>query len=398
MKKNILFVIYSLNSGGAEHALVELLKNIDRDKYDISLLVMSGKGVLLPRVPKDINIIPREKSLCFLTSNDKKELIKSFSFRAFFARMFYSLNKIKLSNGSDYRVCQQKWMSAYKPAVSSIKEKYDIAVAYMHSLPSYYVIDKVNADRKILWVHNDYKNIVGDHEFDYEYYKKADSIVTISNECVNSLKETFADLSNKIICLPNIVDSDLVKQKATKFYPEEFNNYEGLKLVSVGRLSDQKRFDRAIAAAKILKDKGIEFKWLILGTGVLLNDLSAQITDLNLSENVLLVGLKSNPYPYLGYADIVVQTSDFEGKSIVIDEAKILAKPIVSTNYNSACDQINDGVTGVLTGFNPEDVADGIIKLANDDSLKNSIIENLKLQKDETKTVLDEHYRCFNNE
>ena len=149
-------------------------------------------------------------------------------------------------------------------------------------------------------------------------------------------------------------------------------------LVSVGRLSYEKGFDIAVKACKILKDNGMKIKWVLVGEGTERSLLEKLINENQLKDEFLLIGASYNPYKYLSKADIYVQPSRFEGKSIAMDEAKILNKPIVATNFSTVKDQITDKVDGVITEMNSEDLARGIMKLLFDSNLKISIENNLK--------------------
>src|SRR5690606_23534715 len=121
-------------------------------------------------------------------------------------------------------------------------------------------------------------------------------------------------------------------------------------------------FDLAIEAAKILKDRGVKFQWSIIGEGPERDRLQALITQYELDDYVYLPGLKDNPYPYIRQASLLVQPSRYEGKSLVIDEAKILAKPIILTNFTTAKDQIKHNVNGMIVDMTAEAIAEGIMK------------------------------------
>ena len=140
-------------------------------------------------------------------------------------------------------------------------------------------------------------------------------------------------------------------------------DFSKIQIVSVGRLEYAKGFDIGAKVAKVLKDKGYQFCWHVYGQGAMKNEIQQFIKDNELDEYYILEGLKTNPYPYMKNADLIVQPSRWEGKSIVLDEAKILGKAIVVTNYPSVTDQIIDGKTGIVTNKEPEDIATGIENL-----------------------------------
>ena len=150
------------------------------------------------------------------------------------------------------------------------------------------------------------------------------------------------------------------------------------KLLTVGRLEYQKGYDLLLEVAKLLKDAAIEFKWYIIGTGSLYENISKEIRVRELSNNVILLGMKENPYPYFLKCDIYVQPSRHEGYGIAIAEARILEKPIIVTNLDCVREQIKDSENGLLCEFDKIDFYNKIKLLINDENLKNKLIENLK--------------------
>ena len=158
----------------------------------------------------------------------------------------------------------------------------------------------------------------------------------------------------------------------------EFEEQNRVKLLSVGRLGAQKGFDLAIKSAKILKDRGVDFIWIILGEGPDRKKLQEQIDADELNNNVKLIGIRSNPYVYIKKCDIFVQTSRFEGKSIVLDEAKIFCKPIVVTNYPTVGDSIVDGQNGLIVEMDECSIADGIQRLLENTILAESFVSELR--------------------
>lgn len=382
-----------MGRGGAERSLVNLLEMMDSGKYEIDLLVFRSQGELLKQIPKYVHIIEPDKRIRFLSENSKRILIRNFSFKAFKMRLYYMRHK--MANVDPYIGSQEKWEFAYKPVLKMMKKKYDVAIAYMHSIPSYYVIDKVSAKRKILWIHHDYSDLAIGKNFDQAYYQKADAIVTISNQCVHEFVKVFPYMETKIRCIQNLIPRSRVLELAQEYYPSEYQDVEVLKLVSIGRLNRQKGFDYAIDAAKILKDAGIQFEWYIIGNGELYEGLKKQIDKNGVQNCVKLLGERRNPYPYILNADIVVQTSRTEGKSIVLDEAKILCRPILTTNYTSVHDQIEDGVTGIIVQGSAEKIAEGLMKLLRDKKKMETLEMNLTHLPDETIQELEKYYKCF---
>ncbi len=394
-KKKLLFVMAAMNRGGAERSLINLLELLDQGKYEIDLLVFDHRGALMRQIPKGVHVLKPDREICFLSRNDIRGVFLNISLSGFFGRVNYMLAK---RNRNNHVQCQKKWVKAFLPAVKPMDRAYDTAIAFMHSLPSYFVIDKVTAEKKILWVHNDYSTLMDGKDFDRKYFEAADCVVTVSEKCAAALKEVFPGLTEKIKCVYNLNPVEKIRIRAEAFYPPEYQSVAGTKLVSIGRLTRQKGFDYAVDAATQMRQKKIPFHWFIIGDGVQREILEKQIESQNVADCITLLGERENPYPYMKHADIVVQTSRHEGKSIALDEAKILCKPILCTDYLSVRDQIEDGVTGVIVKKDPTSLADGIIALIQQREKCDALCDRLKEEADRTKDVLKQYEEMFDFE
>ena len=124
------------------------------------------------------------------------------------------------------------------------------------------------------------------------------------------------------------------------------------------------------AACKKLKEKGINFKWYVLGKGPLKEEIEDYIKQNDLSEHFILLGVKANPYPYIKNSDIYVQTSRFEGFGLAIAEARMLNIPVVTTRFDAVYNQMVDGKNGLVVDMNADAVCEGILKLINDTDIK----------------------------
>lgn len=379
-KTKLLFVIYSLGIGGAEKSLINLLDELDYEKFDVDLLVSDyyGKDTqkgLLNKVNENVNIILPDKNTILITNNTFKCLFKNFTIRKAY---YFVLGKIiKIFEKNPFKRNQKRWKYVYSKLLKKMEKEYDSAISYMHLYPNYFVIDKVKAKKKILWVHTDYSLFNANMDFERKYFKQANEIITISEKCLLELKKIFPEIKDKFKCLYNYTPINKIKNQALEFYPKEFDK-EGINIISIGRLCHVKGFDVAIRSAKLLKLAGLKFKWVIIGTGELKEELQNMISD-DIKENVILAGVKLNPYPYFKNCDILIQTSRREGKSIVLDEAKIFARPIICTNYNTVNDQITNLVNGLIVPLeDSEAIKNAIITLINNEKLRNNIITNIQ--------------------
>ena len=362
MRKKILIHIGSLNAGGAEKSLVSLLSVMPKEKYDIDLLLIRKDGLLMDLIPSHINILETPihykyysespRNICFYIRHNPKYLIKKL----------YTFYKYKMRKDVSLDQCIWSiWKNTFKP----LEKKYDVAISYLEGITNYYIIDKVNANKKLIWIHNEYDKLGYNRDFDAPFFEKSDAIVTISHLCMENLVKNFPTLKYKIHILENISNPNIIWEmaKATISDPLFSNSAETFKILTVGRFTPQKNYPLAIDSARILKDKGLRFKWYIIGAGPLKAEIEKKISDYKLENHVILLGLKANPYAYMKQCDVIVQSSIFEGKSIVLDEAKILCKPIVATCYNTVYDTIEDGISGIITEMTPESLADSIYKL-----------------------------------
>lgn len=397
-KTKLLFVIQALGAGGAEKALISLLNYIDYDKYEVDLQLFFKTGVNLKFVPKEVNILPPLIGDKVVSGKEKlKKDIKDMRFTYLLKKSWNMfLSRVIFRHTSRQGMVLQ-WKSEIRDMKKKNTKHYDVAIGYMQGPPTYYVSDCVNASRKLCWYHIEYSEKIY-CPMEGEYFKKFDKVLTISPICVDALKRFFPELNN-VELVYNMNCPELIKKLSNEGVPEEYNGVKETKLVSVGRLCYQKGFDIAIDAAKILKDAGYKFKWYILGKGKDKEALEKKIIANNLENEFHLLGIRENPYVYIKNADIVLQTSRFEGKSIVLDEAKILEKPIVCTKYNSVNDQLEDNVNAVLTPITAEGIAEGIKKIIDDENLKNTLVKNLSESNiNEIKfenEVLTSHYKLF---
>ena len=359
----------TLSNGGAEKSLVNLLNVLPSDKYSIDVMLFKNRGIFVKQVPPYVNLIDAPKELKGLYSNGlsagkqlPRKLISTF------------IAKIAEKESEDQK--GYRWHKYYSQVIPKLNQHYDVAIAYLSGEVLYFIDEKVDADRKIVFVHNDYRRNKLSHKYEEKHYRNMSKIISISNRCVEILKEEFPELTDKMLYLPNITSSTVVRNRAQDCDTPEYK--DGVtNILSIGRLNHQKGFDYAIDAAKCLKDKGFKFCWSIIGNGELKKDLLKQIVKNGVEDEVQLLGIRENPYPYIQNCDFVVQTSRFEGKSVVLDEAKILGKAIVTTNYPTVNDQVENEKEGLVVEIDPAKIADGIILMATDTTRRESIEQYL---------------------
>ena len=395
MKKNILFVIDSLHCAGAEKSLTTLLSLLNYSKYDVDLQLFGYGGALEELVPKEVNILKPMEYIKFSSLSTKNAVIKSLknmNFKMLSSRLKFSLaiRKNNYSNAQKARIYWQKVSSV----IEENNKEYDIAISYAQGVPTFYVAEKVCAKKKLAWVNVSYKLEDEDRIFQEHFYDKYNKIVAVSDSAKNIFLETFPKYTDKLEIIYDINDADFIKKMSDQ--GQSYNdNYTGLRILTIGRLANQKGYDMALEACKILKEKGIEFKWYSLGIGPLKEEIEKYINENNLENNFKLLGVKSNPYPFIRDCDIYVQTSRFEGFGIAIAEARMLNKPVVTTRFDAVYNQMKDRKNGLVVDMNSQGIVNGILELINNKELTNEIISYLKTEKKGNTEELEKFYKLI---
>lgn len=387
MKKNIIIVIPTLRMGGAEKSLVSLVKALDANSVNVDLFLFEAGGILQKEIPEWVNIIEADSVTRGMTLELRYylgEMFRTGHFRAGIARIWIKIRSIftKRTNFS--------WKIA-KKYIPNLTTQYDVAIGYLEGVTDFFVLDKVQAMKKVGWIHTDYshKTITAK---EIEYYGRFEQLVTISEKCKDAFINLVPNVKSKIVIMENIVLPEEIREKANESTQDRWDDSAEMQIVSVGRLDYQKGMDIAAQAAKILLERGKSFIWHIYGKGIMKEELKKYIIEIGLQNNLILEGVRENPYPYMKKADIIVQPSRVEGKSIVIDEAKILGKAIVVTSYPSVFDQIKNRETGLIVEISPDSIADGIEELVRNTELKAYMEQNAFNEKNSSYKTIEQFY------
>lgn len=392
-KKKILVVQGSLQAGGAEKATVSFLNTLPQERYEVDLMLSSRTGLFYKQVPEWVNIIDAPYPFNCLAHKpvDWRFYIKHSPFmwvkkviRTYIAK-----------HQSKFHLIQSLWKQ-WRDDIPVFDKEYDIAYGGQEGCANYYIIDNVKANRKILWIHSDYEKLKYVDDFDRTYFKRASVVATMSPKARDILQKHFPESADHIWFLENITNGSMIrKMAAEEINDDRFKLVEGVNLVSVGRLSLPKNFGRAVRVASVLKKRGVVFHWTIVGEGPLRSTLESQAKELGVDDVVSFIGLRSNPYQYVSKSDILVVTSDYEGRSIAIDESQVLGVPVITTNYPTAKDAVVDGETGLICDMTPEAIADAVMRLESDKSLYAHICQSLECKKDGNVKEIEKYFKAF---
>lgn len=389
-KTKILFVNYSLHSGGVEKSLVTILSVIDYDKYDVDLQLFVKEGLFLNNVPSNVNVLPpmlpKEYKLnirqAFLA------LLKMGKLKTAFCRLLVTLTSRTGSLGERFK----RVYNIEKKLLKSNPKEYDTVIAFMEGQPLYYAVEFTKAKRKIGFIHGDYKAMGLSKNFDIPYFDKLNALCTVSEGCKNSLDEVFPDMKNRHHLIYNIISSQMLNKMADsgKGFTDDYN---GKRVLTIARLSYQKGLDIGIETISRLAD--YDFKWYIIGIGPLEYQLKEQAKALGVDNKIVFLGETDNPYQYIKNCDLYFQPSRFEGKAIAVDEACVFNKPILLGEYSTAHDQIENGVEGVICPLNADMLADELKSLLEDNSRAQAFSSALKNKRVTNEEEINKLYALF---
>ena len=371
-RKKVLFVINTLGCAGAEKALLELLKEFPEEEYEVSLYVLMNQGELIYQIPKQVKVLNREYSDQSVLSEEGKKVLNRQVFHRLFRKLsvfknipYLLFNLFRMIRNKKIQLDKLLWRVMSDSGID-LTETYDLAVAYLEGGSTYYVHDHVKAEKKMAFLHVDYGYAGYSRQLDKNCYLDFDRIFTVSKEVSDSLEAFYPECRNKIWIFPNLIDHEGIRKKAEAAggFSDE---YDGWRLLTVGRLTEQKAYEIAIDAMKLLKERGVQARWYVLGEGELRESLQRQINRLGLEKDFLLLGSVENPYPYYVQCDLYVHATRFEGKSIAIQEAQILGCPILVSDCSGNREQVEDGVDGAMCALTPEAVSREIEELLADE-------------------------------
>jgi glycosyltransferase involved in cell wall biosynthesis len=390
----VLFMLINMNIGGTEKALLNMISEMPRDKFDITILMLEHYGGFLESIPKDIKVEYIEEY------NQIKEMINmpihttAFNFfkKGSLIKSLILFTIFLISLITKEKIVYYRYVLKKIPVNTKV---YDIAVAYAGPMDfiSFFIIEKIKANKKYQWIHFDVEKIGFNINFANKLYHKFDKIFVVSEEGRVKLVNILPDLKDKIDSFTNIVSEELVIKMAQS--GDGFkDNFSGVRILTVGRLSEEKGQELAIKVTSRLKREGFTVRWYCIGEGKAREKYKELIKYYGLEEDFLLLGSKMNPYTYMKQCDLYVQSSRHEGFCITLAEAKCFENPIICTNFTGASHQIENLVNGLIVNYNEQQMFEAIKWLLTDKDLKTTIKQKLGTSKPKLKKNL-QLYNAF---
>lgn len=369
--KKIVFVTRRMVMGGIEKALIAKLELLPKDKFDVTLIIMGTGGELINCIPEHVKVIRlygNENSTIekIVNAMKKGRFIKALKIG------WYTLLARTTSSVFEQEMLESK-------ILPKIETEFDLAIAYHTpaSFPVIYVIDHLHAKKKAAWIHADVSVYTEELKPYDKFYEKYDRIFCVSEYAKNEFLEMYPGLKSKTSVFYNILDKE--KFKLLSRESVGFNDvYEGIRILTVGRLTPQKGQDIIPSVLKRLLKEGFNIRWYLIGEGESRAELERKINEHKLEDDLILLGTKNNPFPYINECDLYVQPSRFEGYCISLAEARAFNKPIIATDFVGAREQIENGKDGIIINFDEEETYQAVKALLMNNELCNKFKENLE--------------------
>lgn len=382
-KPRIFIHIHYLEIGGAETALIGLLGALDPAKVEIDLFVNEHRGELMRFVPGYVNLLPEVPACSVIETSMTRALLKG-QWGVAFGRIRAKLANRRFcrrtpgADGSSVFGYLGKYVTPHLPSLRHLG-RYDLAISFL--TPHDMVLDKVDARRKVCWIHTDYSRVTVDAATELPVWSGFDRIVSISPHVTRAFLSVFPSLADKLLEMENILPADLIRVRGRESVPADISRRKGsVTLLTVGRFCYPKNLENIPAIARMIVASGRDITWYIIGYGASRDYLDEAIAREGMEEHVIVLGKRENPYPYIAAADWYVQPSRYEGKSIVVREAQLLGTPVIITDYPTAGSQVKDGVDGLIVPLDNEGCARAIGNILADPDLRGHIVGNLGMR------------------
>lgn len=386
--KKVLFVCYGLGIGGIEKCLVNLINIMPEFKYDIDVLLMNPEYNLKKQIKRKVTFIDSFDYVMNTTDTLKEINERGGIFKNLLTFIKYILFRIAV------KLKFNSW-KLFKP----LQKKYDYAIAYSHhDYSPYYVANKVKADKKIIWYHNGvYKKNGKEYQKDKIVFDKFDHFIAVSTDCKKIIDNRFKFLHCRVDVLKNICNVEDIISRKDEGKPSSYLDISKFHITTVGRLTKEKGADIAVKTCQHLVNNGYNVLWHWVGDGNEKLSIEEMISKSSLTNNFVLEGNQENPYKFINASDIYVQPSYYEAYSTTITEAKVLKKPIITTDVGGMRDQLIDGYNAFIVPVDYLKISKAISNLLDNRELMEKMILNLEQEKIDSYTYFEEYENLILN-
>ena len=369
-KKKVAILLPWLKMGGTNKIALHFMKELSQ-YCDVTLILSQNTGELLEQLPESIHLVIDEMRP--FKDIFKEDLRKLRIGKLLQDTLYYGRIKAKKDNVDNYRYLVQR--HGY-----ICDTEFDCAISYHGQSPERLLnlLYRTHAKKKAAWIHGEFSNTVDHCRRLNAYYDQLDHMFFVSNHTLNSFLNKFNMEPSKCTVYYNPINKQEILDKAMLPCEPEYDPVF-LNLLTVGRVSSEKGQDMIPAVTRRLLDAGHNMHWYIIGDGDTRHKVEARIREYDVEGHVILLGTRTNPYPYMRACNIYVQPSYTEGYSTTICEAGMLGKAIVGTKPSGGIyDQITDGKDGLIVDATVEGLTDGILRLILDEALRHQFETNIQ--------------------
>lgn len=356
-KKRILFIDGPLGGGGAERVLIDILRNIDYERFEVDLAVICRGGALMDEVPPQVNVI---------------ELWNGYSLAY---KIAFRMSKWLHCN----------WLFSRKMNGKKLRKDYDIEISFLEGMPLKLGALRKTAAKKVTWVHVD----LNTHRYEASQffpgeelaaYNRMDIVVNVSKDCENAFYHRFPECRAEKRIIYNPIDKQKILRMSEEYNVEKANNIPTV--ITVGRLTRQKNPERLLKVAQLAYEVGlpVRFKWV--GDGELREQMEAVRDEMGLHDIVEFTGFCKNPFPHIKAADIMMVSSDFEGFCLVICEAMCLGVPVISTRTAGPSEIIGNNEYGIITDLSAEALFEALKQMVNNPEKRHAMAQKAQKRPD----------------
>ncbi len=365
--KKLLFVIHTLEGGGAEKVLVNLVNNLPREKYKITVAGVFDGGVNKRFLKDDIEYIFLFKRIfrgnCFLFKNLPPEKV-------------------------------------YKKLVG--ERHFDIVISYLEGITARIVSGcRDKQTKKICWIHREldeafYKGCFKSKKEADRIYASFDRIVCVANGLISNFC-SFNGLYEKTLCLYNVNETAEIIKKSRESADEAFLSDNVVKICFVGKIIKNKGVLRLLRTHEILCEKNIPHRFVLIGTGPLKGKIEFMLKEKGIEKDFIFAGYQTNPYRLLSRCDIFALPSYFEGFSTATTEALILGLPCVVTECSGMSELLGENNEYGIVAKSEGEFYSALEKMVTDKKFREHYARKAEIrgEKFSMKETLKAHEKLF---
>ena len=384
--KKMLIVGITMSAAGTENSFINFARHIDYNQWQVDLLLAKREGDFLDLIPKEINVLDmgEDGELFVLSKDNSKAVINGFyqnrPFKMF--KLFPTLLGISLSKGEKKTYKKNNlWIKMMKE-MAPVDKEYDLAIGYWGDRTLFYVVDKVKAKKKMAWMHFNFPSPPRSPKTYKKYIDKLDRFVAVSDECADSIIKAIPSVKDKVVVFENYIDKERVGKLSEEPSPLDNTKFN---IVTVGRINYDKGYDVALPAMIKFLEENKDAEWHIVGngTGSYFEQFMSGVKSSSCKSRIVIHGVQKNPYVYIMNADVYLQPSRNESQCMVVEETKVLCKPIIATRYQTANRQLDNGRLGKICDFDSDSIFRALVEMKNDPLTSERYINELFKNKGE---------------